>query len=133
MKIPLPSLTDLGIDPEAIARLLPYLDSFLKWELLRLLHDNPDMTATIEDLARYLGRDETEVRPAARSLASSGILHQVDIGTQYVYSLVDDEELRQLVGHLVRRYLGDPLVRLALSSEILRSNRRSTLLMYATR
>ncbi|MCL4370197.1 MAG: hypothetical protein M1380_04735 [Chloroflexi bacterium] len=133
MMVPAPSITDLGIDPDAAARLLPHLDSFMKWELLRFLHDNPDTPVTVEELARYLGRDETELKPAARALAGAGIFHQIDLGSEYAYALTFDEELRELIGHLVRRYLADPLIRKALSTQILGSHRRPTRLLYATR
>lgn len=133
MTVPAPSMTELGIDPDAAERLLPHLDSFVKWELLRLLHDNPDTPVTVEELARYLGRDETELKPAARALATAGILEQVDVGSEYAYSLTLDGELRELVGHLVLRYVADPLIRLAFSSHILRAYHRPAKLLYATR
>jgi len=132
MSVPAISLIDLGIDPDAADRLLPHLDSFVKWELLRFLHDNPDALVTIEELARYLGRDETELKPAARALASAGILLQVDTGQEYSYALTPDEELQDLIGHLVRRYLADPLTRAALSAQAPRHHRRARLL-YAIR
>jgi hypothetical protein len=133
MSVPAPSIADLGIDPDAAERLLPHLDSFVKWELLRFLHDNPDTPATIDELARYLGRDETELKPAARSLAAAGILFQIDAGSEYAYSLTRDEELRELIGHLVRRYLADPMIRLALSAQILRFHRRPSRMLRVVR
>ncbi len=130
---PSPNIADLGIDPNAAVRLLPHLDSFVKWELLRFLYDNPDTPSTIGELARYLGRDEMELKPACRALASAGILHQIDLGPEYAYSLARDEELRWSVGHLVERYVADHLVRLAISSQILRAHRHATRLQYAAR
>ncbi len=125
MRDPTPSLTQLGINPDAATRLLPHLDSFVKWELLRFLHDNPDTAATVEELARYLGRDETQLKPAARALALAGILSQIDLGLEYAYTLTPDEDLRRLVAHLVQSYMADPLVRLALSTQILKAHRNA--------
>lgn len=128
-----PSITDLGINPDAAAMLLPHLDTFVKWELLRFLHDNPNAVATVGELARYLGRDETELKPAARALAIAGIVRQTDLGPEYAYSLTTDLEKRQLIGHLIQRFMADPLTRLALSTQILRSPRPSARLQLATR
>lgn len=128
-----PSITDLEINPDAAAVLLPHLDTFVKWELLRFLHDNPGATATVGELARYIGRDETEVKPAARALALAGIARQVDLGQEYAYSLVADLEMRQLIGHLIQKLMADPLARLALSAHILKGQRTAGKLQLATR
>lgn len=120
-----PDVIDLGVDPEAASRLLPHLDSFVKWELLRFLHDNPGATATVEELARYMGRDEMELKPAARALAGAGIFRQEEGDSGYAFSLTSDEGLRRLIRHLVRGFAVDRLVRLAISSHILRSQRQA--------
>ena len=101
--------------------LLPHLDSFVKLDLLRFLNESPDASSTVEELARYLGRDETELKPAARALAVAGILRQEDVGERYTFSLVEDEEIRELIGHLAQSYREDRLVRLAISSQILKA------------
>jgi hypothetical protein len=114
-------------------RILPHLDSFVKWDLLRFLHEAPTTSATVGELARYLGRDETELKPAARALAVAGILRQEDVGTGYSFSLVEDEETRELIGRLVESYQKDRLVRLAISTQILKAQRNANRLVYATR
>lgn len=129
MTDPVPSMIDLGVDPEVAERLLPHLDSFVKWELLRFLHDNPGVEAAIEDLARYTGRDETEIKPAARALHSAGMLCQSDGETGYVYSLVKDGETREMIDRLVDGFVADRLVRLAISSHILKAHRETTRLL----
>jgi len=115
------------------ALLLPHLDSFVKWELLRFLHDNPDMAATVEELARYTGRDETELKPAARALAVAGLLKQKEVGSECAYSLTADDTLRRLISHLIQGYLADRLVRLAISNQILRAQRQSWRVQLAAR
>ncbi|HEX2924285.1 MAG TPA: hypothetical protein VHS06_06975 [Chloroflexota bacterium] len=130
---PTPTIGDLGIDPAAVRKLLPHLDSFVKWDLLRFLHEAPDIPTRVEDLARYLGRDETELKPAASALAVAGILKQEEKGGSYRYSLVEDEEIRELLGHLVERYQEDRLVRLAISAGILKAQRNANRLIYAAR
>lgn len=130
---PTPTTDDLGIDPRAMRRILPHLDSFVKWDLLRFLHEAPTTSATVGELARYLGRDETELKPAARALAVAGILRQEDVGTGYSFSLVEDEETRELIGRLVESYQKDRLVRLAISTQILKAQRNANRLVYATR
>jgi hypothetical protein len=125
MTDPVPSMVDLGIDREAAARLLPHLDSFVKWELLRFLHDNPNLEGAVEDLARYTGRDETELKPAAKALQTAGLFRQGEGEFGYTYSLTSDEELRGLIDHLVEGFVADRLVRLAISSHILKAHREN--------
>jgi len=126
MTDPVPSMVDLGLDQEAATTLLPHLDSFVKWELLRFLHDNPNLEAAIEDLARYTGRDETELKPAARALYAGGLFQQGEEEFGYTYSLTSDEKLRRLIDHLVEGFVADRLVRLAISSHILKAHRETT-------
>jgi len=126
-------MTDLGIKPQAVDRLVPHLDSFVKWELLRFLHGNPQTLATLEDLARYTGRDEMELKPAARALAIAGILQQVDAGDRYEYCLTEDDTLRHLIGHLIQCFMADHLVRHAISIQILQARRNSSQMQYPTR
>ncbi len=123
MPEPTPSLSDLGIDPEAADRLLPHVDSFVKWELLRFLHDNPETAATIEDLARYMGRDETELKPATRALVNAGLCRHMESAIGSAFAITDDESLRQMISHLVNAFVADRLVRLAISSHILKARR----------
>lgn len=123
----MPTIADLDINPDAAAMLLPHVDSFVKWELLRFLHDNPDRAATIEELARYTGRDETELKPATRSLAKAGLFRQIDGGGDYAVALTPDEPLRQMIAHLVQSFMADRLVRLAISAHILRAQRRAAM------
>ncbi len=133
MTDPTPSFTDLGINPEAAQRLLPHIDSFTKWELLRFLHDNPHVAASVEDLARYMGRDEMEVKPAARALATAGLAHQIEEDDGYLFSLSQDEKTRELISELLQGFVVDRLVRLAISSHILGAQRRAGAYQVAAR
>ncbi|MGI5837144.1 MAG: hypothetical protein ACOX87_11760 [Chloroflexota bacterium] len=127
-----PNILELGIKPQVVDRLLPHLDSFVKWELLRFFHGNPEMAATVDELARYTGRDETELKPAARALSTAGIINQRDVGSGYEYSLTKDDTLRHLINHLIQRYQGDRLVRHAISNQILRTQRQASSVQLAT-
>ncbi len=118
-----PSITDLGIDQGAASRLLPHLDSFVKWEMLRFFHDNPMLEAAVEDLARYTGRDETEVKPAASALHTAGLLRQQEEESGYAYALTGDEVTRGMIDHLVEGFVADRLIRLAISAHILKAHR----------
>lgn len=132
MLYPTPSVTDLGLDPAVAATLLPHIDSFAKWELVRFLHDNPGTEAGIEDLARYTGRDEMELKPAARALSAARILRQRDTQQGHQYGLTVDPQLAALIRQLVRGYVTDRLVRLAVASHILRAHRASSKFQYAS-
>jgi hypothetical protein len=121
-----PNIVDLGVSPDVEARLLPHLDSFVKWELLRFLHDNPDTVARVEDLARYIGRDETEVKPAVRALCSAGFAQQTEGESGYSYGLAVDGSVRSLIGQLVDAFVADRLVRLVISAHILKAQKEAS-------
>jgi predicted transcriptional regulator len=118
-----PGIVDLGVHPDVEARLLPHIDSFVKWELLRFLYESPDTVARVEDLARYIGRDETEVKPAIRTLASAGFVRQIEDDNRYAYGLAEDESTRTLIGQLVEAFVADRLVRLVISAHILQAQK----------
>ena len=87
------------------ARLLQFLrnqvNSFVKWDLVRFFHENPHTTDTVDNIARYLGRDLVATEQELSALAASGVLRRESVGELTVYSLATDQEMRDLVEQFV--------------------------------
>jgi hypothetical protein len=87
------------------ARLLQFLrnqvNSFVKWDLVRFFHENPNTTDTAENVARYAGRDPTAIQVELMELAESGVLRRETVGELTVYSLATDQEMRDLIEQFV--------------------------------
>jgi hypothetical protein len=83
------------------ARLLEFLknqvNSFIKWDLVRFFHEEPNTTDTAENVARYAGRDPTAIEQELEELAESGVLHRETVGEMTVFSLATDQEMRDLI------------------------------------
>jgi hypothetical protein len=86
-------------------RLLDFLknqvNSFVKWDLVRFFHENPNTADTAENVARYAGRDSAAIEQELAELATSGVLHRETIGEMSVYSLATDQEMRDLIEQFV--------------------------------
>ena len=87
------------------SRLLDFLknqvNSFVKWDLVRFFHENPNTTDTAENVARYAGRDPMAIEQELADLAESGVLRREMVGDLTVYSLATDEEMRDLIEQFV--------------------------------
>jgi hypothetical protein len=86
-------------------RLLDFLktqvNSFVKWDLVRFFHNNPNTADTAENVARYAGRDPAAIEQELVELAKSGVLSCETIGEMRVYSLATDQEMRDLIDQFV--------------------------------
>ena len=87
-------------------RLLQFLkkqvNSFVKWDLVRFFHENPNTADTAENVARYAGRDPAAIEQELAQLADSGVLRGEIIGDMTVYSLATDQEMRGLIEKFVQ-------------------------------
>jgi hypothetical protein len=89
------------MDPQLLEFLKTKVNSFVKWDLVRFFHDNPFTTDTIENIARYAGRDAVTVQEDLAELANDGVLLQTQVGDLEVYSLATDEHMRELIGRFI--------------------------------
>lgn len=87
------------------SRLLDFLknqvNSFVKWDLVRFFHENPNTTDTADNIARYAGRDPVAIEHELAELSESGVLQRETVGDLTVYSLATDEEMRGLIEQFV--------------------------------
>jgi hypothetical protein len=86
------------MDPELLSFVRTKVNSFVKLDLVRLFHENPTIADTVENIARYSGRNVSVVEPELKELVESGVLQRrtVDSDTT-IYSLVEDPDTRLLI------------------------------------
>jgi hypothetical protein len=83
------------------SRLLDFIknkvNSFIKWDLVRFFYDNPHTTDSVENIAKYAGRNAATVQVELEELVESGVIEMQLVEGLPVYSLVSDGEMRQLI------------------------------------
>jgi len=89
------------MDPDLLAFLNQYIDTFIKWDLLRFFYNNPHTIDTVDNIARYAGRDEETVHQELVSLAAKGLLEETKMGEMVVYALTADPQIRKLLSRFI--------------------------------
>ncbi len=83
------------------SRLLDFIknkvNSFIKWDLVRFFYENPNTTDSVENIAKYAGRNTAAVQSELEELVESGVMEMQLVEGLPVYSLASDEEMRQLI------------------------------------
>jgi len=87
--------------PQLLEFLKNKVNTFVKWDLVRFFHENPNTTDTAENIARYAGRDVATIEVEMDELVGAGVLSRQRIGDLTVYSLVEDEAMRSLVDQFI--------------------------------
>ena len=87
------------------ARLLDFIktkvNSFIKWDLVRFFYENPNTTDSVENIAKYAGRNTAAVQSELKQLVESGVMEMQLVDDLPVYSLASDEEMRRLVDEFI--------------------------------
>ena len=87
------------------ARLLDFIktkvNSFIKWDLVRFFYENPNTTDSVENIAKYAGRNTAAVQSELKQLVESGVMEMQLVDNLPVYSLASDEEMRRLVDEFI--------------------------------
>jgi hypothetical protein len=89
------------MDSQLLDFLKNQVNSFVKWDLVRFFHENPNTADTADNVARYAGRDPAAIEQELAELAESGVLRCETLGDMTVYSLATDEEMRDLIEQFV--------------------------------
>jgi hypothetical protein len=90
------------MDPTLLEFVKKKVNSFIKWDLVRFFYENPHTTDTVENIAKYAGRNADAVRPELEDLVESGIMQKKTLGDDTpVYSLSTDEDMRALVDKFI--------------------------------
>ena len=66
--------SDEQLDPRLIDLLDRHINTFVKWDLIRFFHAQPETADNAETVALATGRDLSDVVPALHEMATSGIL-----------------------------------------------------------
>ena len=89
------------MDPELLRFIKKYVDSFIKWDLLLFFHRNPHTIDTVDNIARYAGRDPQVVGEELSELAARGILSETRMGDLVIYALKTSPEIQEQLLHFV--------------------------------
>jgi phosphoribosylamine-glycine ligase len=89
------------MDPEVLEFLKTTVNSFIKWDLVIFFFENPHTTDTIDNVARYIGRDAAVIKPDLEDLVRAGVLDRHVSGTLAVFSLTKDAAIREKIKHFV--------------------------------
>ncbi len=90
------------MDPTLLDFVKTKVNSFIKWDLVRFFYENPHTADTVENIAKYAGRNADAVRPELEDLVESGIMEKKSLDNNtYIYSLATDETMRALVDQFI--------------------------------
>ena len=89
------------MDPILLDFVKTKVNSFIKWDLVRFFHENPHTADTVENIARYAGRNATAVEPELEELVNSGIMQKSMMGSTPIYSLKANKDMQALVDRFI--------------------------------
>ncbi|HSD83003.1 MAG TPA: hypothetical protein VLG46_04055 [Anaerolineae bacterium] len=89
------------MDPEVLEFLKTTVNSFIKWDLVIFFFENPHTTDTIDNIARYIGRDAAVIKLDLEDLVRAKVLEQHASGSLTVYALTKDAQIREKIKHFV--------------------------------
>jgi hypothetical protein len=89
------------MDTQLLGFLQHQVNSFVKWDLVRFFHENPDTPDSADNVARQAGRDQAAIEQELIELADAGVLERYTEGDAAVFRLASDKEMRDLVDQFV--------------------------------
>lgn len=89
------------MDPRLLDFVKTRVNTFIKWDLVRFFHENPHTTDSVENIARYAGRNPLAVQPELDELVDAGVMQKQPIGGIPVYRLAEDKEMRRLIREFI--------------------------------
>jgi hypothetical protein len=89
------------MDPQLLDLVKTKVNSFIKWDLVRFLRENPNTADTAENIAKYIGRNAATVEPELRELVDSHIMEIKSVEGIPVYSLTVDSGTRELIDQFI--------------------------------
>ena len=89
------------MDPKLLDFVRNKVNSFIKWDLVRFFHENPNTADSVENIAKYAGRNVSAVKPEVDELVEAGVMEKRVVGEIPVYRLSSNEEMRHLVDNFV--------------------------------
>jgi len=89
------------MDPQLLDFVKTRVNSFIKWDLVRFFYENPNTADTVENIAKYAGRNTGAVRPELESLVESGVMEKREVEGTSIYSLAANQQMRELVDRFI--------------------------------
>ena len=89
------------MDPTLLNFVKTKVNSFIKWDLVRFFYENPHTADTVENIAKYAGRNANAVKPELEDLVESNIMQKQLLNETAIYSLSNDEGMRGLVDKFI--------------------------------
>ena len=89
------------MDPPLLDLVKTKVNSFIKWDLVRFLRENPNTADTAENIAKYVGRNAATVEPELCELVDSQIMEVKEVDGMPVYSLSTDASTRELLDRFI--------------------------------
>jgi hypothetical protein len=89
------------MDPQLLDLVKNKVNTFIKWDLVRFLRENPNTADTDENIAKYIGRNAATVEPEIRELVECQIMESKSVSDIPVYSLTQDTEVRDLIDRFI--------------------------------
>lgn len=89
------------MDPQLLDLVKTKVNSFVKWDLVRFLRENPNTADTADNIAKYIGRNAATVEPELRELVDSKIMEVRSVEGMPVYSLTTDGNTRALIDRFI--------------------------------
>jgi len=89
------------MDPPLLDLVKTKVNSFIKWDLVRFLRENPNTADTAESIAKYVGRNAATVEPELRELVNGGIMEVKLVEGMPIYTLTTDASTRELLDRFI--------------------------------
>ena len=89
------------MDPPLLDLVKTKVNSFVKWDLVRFLRENPNTADTVDNIARYIGRNAAAVEPELQELVQSGIMEVKLVEGMPIYGLAEDADTRELLDRFI--------------------------------
>ncbi|MBN1659747.1 MAG: hypothetical protein JXA93_15175 [Anaerolineae bacterium] len=89
------------MDPPLLDLVKTKVNSFIKWDLVRFLRENPNTADTADNIAKYVGRNAATVEPELQELVGSGIMDSKSVEGLPIYSLTNDASTRELLERFI--------------------------------
>lgn len=90
------------MDPQLLDLVRTQVNSFIKWDLVRFLRENPNTADTAENIAKYIGRNVATVEPELRELVDNGVIEVKLLEGMPIYSLTGDARTRDLIDRFIK-------------------------------
>jgi hypothetical protein len=89
------------MDPALLEFVKSKVNSFIKWDLVRFFYENPNTADTVENIAKYAGRNAAAVKPELENMVESGVMEKREVEGTHIYSLAQDDKTRELVDRFI--------------------------------